>query len=327
MADDDLALLREIFRKEPLPKPLHLLELTGSKVAEPGGKKLSKAAMAAIAAIRSSNRGLLSALGLADGFQPEERLAVRTRNMLGQLVLGLLAERAFEEIYRSALGTTDLRLEDSRESRNETDYRVLNGQGRAVFRINIKFHGTLFRKAKDLVGLDPEDCFALATYKIKQGLDKQEAEVLPYVFVVVSCPVTAAQVGAAIPARLVELATLVHASKKVTGKRLVEERIVRYLASGRVRSFESTLRELVAKISDSPWRVISARRADLLLRETLFERVYAVRVRAFTRNYRNAELDMHFSLSSDMTPLIDLLKQIGDLGLHGVVGKLERGLL
>ena len=47
-----------------------------------------------------------------------------------------------------------------------TDYRVLNGGGRQVFRLNIKFHGTLFGKAPELVGLDSEDCFPLATYKI-----------------------------------------------------------------------------------------------------------------------------------------------------------------
>ncbi len=37
-------------------------------------------------------------------------------------------------------------------------------------------------KAAELVGLDPSDCFALATYKIYQGLQKQEEEVLPYLF-------------------------------------------------------------------------------------------------------------------------------------------------
>lgn len=40
-----------------------------------------------------------------------------------------------------------------------------------------------------------------------------------------------------------------------------------------------------------------------MLRDQLFDRVYAVRVRAFARNYRNAELDMHFSLAQDLTPL------------------------
>lgn len=41
-----------------------------------------------------------------------------------------------------------------------------------------------------------------------------------------------------------------------------------------------------AQIERAEWRVISARKADQLLRSTLFERVYAVRVRAFAQNYR-----------------------------------------
>jgi hypothetical protein len=62
-------------------------------------------------------------------------------------------------------------------------------------------HGTPFRKAKELVGLESEDCFALATYQIYQGIQKLESERLPYVFVVVGVAgLTGASVGAAIPA-------------------------------------------------------------------------------------------------------------------------------
>jgi len=61
------------------------------------------------------------------------------------------------------------------------------------------------------------------------------------------------------------------------------------------------------------------------LRELLFERVFAVRVRTFTRSYRNAEVDMHFSLSSDMLPLVDFLKRLAEVGLHGMAVLLERG--
>lgn len=63
----------------------------------------------------------------------------RPRDMIGQLLLGELAERAFEAIYKETMGTDELKLEDAREARTETDYRVLNGQQRPVFRINIKF--------------------------------------------------------------------------------------------------------------------------------------------------------------------------------------------
>ena len=257
----------------------------------------------------------------------EERLA-KARSMLGQLLLGVLAERAFEKIYKTRMGTSDLALEDFRDSRNETDYRVLNGQSRPVFRINIKFHGTAFRKAAELVGLDPADCFALATYKIYQGLQKQEKEVLPYLFAVVGVAgLTGARVGEAVPQDMVRLNALVLAST-MSGKRDLEDRIVRHLLDvPQAEQVQVSVDEFRRQIEQADWRVISARRADLLLREKLVERVFAVRVRAFARNYRNTELDMHFSLKDDLTPLERFLDLLKASGVQGLSVHLERGLI
>jgi hypothetical protein len=253
----------------------------------------------------------------------------RPREMLGQLLLGELAERAFAKIYKETMGTDDLFLEDDRSSRNETDYRVLNGQKRPVFRINIKFHGTLFRNAQELVRLAPEDCFALATYKIYQGLQKHESERLPYVFVIVRVPgLTGAAAGAAIPDDLANLVSLVHAASGVPGKRAIEENVVTYLLDhDQPEPFRSELGGFRERIQAAEWYALSARRADKLLRDKLFDRVYAVRVRAFARNYRNAELDMHFSLAEDLTPLHVFLHGAKERGLHGLAVDLERGLL
>lgn len=206
---------------------------------------------------------------------------------------------------------------------------MLNGQRRPVFRINIKFYGTLFRNARDLVGLEPEDSFALATYKIYQGLQKHETERLPYVFVIVGVPgLTASSAGAAVPEDLAHLVSLVHAAKGLPGKRAIEERVVASLIdSEQPEPFRTDLVHFRQKIEAANWYALSARRANLLLREKLFERVYAVRVRAFARNYRNAELDMHFSLTNDLTPLRTFLKSAKERGLHGLAVDLERGVV
>jgi hypothetical protein len=253
----------------------------------------------------------------------------RPREILGQLLLGELAERAFLGIYRDTMGTTELILEDDRSSRTETDYRVLNGQQRPVFRINIKFFGTQFRNARELVGLAPEDCFALATYKIYQGLQKQDDERLPYLFVIVGVPgLTGAGVGAVIPEDFVHLISLAHASTRIPGKRALEERVVTNLIEiEQPEPFRAALAGFRRRIAEAEWRVLSARRANQLLREKLFERVYAVRVRAFARNYRNAELDMHFSLNEDLTRLQEFLANLKDRGLHGLAVDLERGVV
>ena len=50
-----------------------------------------------------------------------------------------------------------------------------------------------------------------------------------------------------------------------------------------------------------------------------------MRVRAFARNYRNAELDMHFSVKEDLTPLASFLESARARGLHGLAVDWERG--
>jgi hypothetical protein len=71
--------------------------------------------------------------------------------------------------------------------------------------------------------------------------------------------------------------------------------------------------------------VLSARRADQLLREKLFDRAYALRVPRFAKNYRGAELDMHLTIANDLHPLDDMLRILRDDGLHGLSVYLERG--
>jgi len=89
--------------------------------------------------------------------------------------------------------------------------------------------------------------------------------------------------------------------------------------------FRTELTRFREEIEAADWYALSARRADRLLRDKLFDRVYAVRVRAFARNYRNAELDMHFSLTKDLTPLKTFLASAKERGLHGLAVDLERG--
>lgn len=256
---------------------------------------------------------------------PESR---RARLGLGQMLLGKVAEQVFERLYKREIGSNELILEDSRDARNDTDYRVLNGQRRPVFRINIKFHGTQFRDAIKNVGLAPEDCFALATYKIWHGLQKEARESLPFVFLVVSvADLSADRVGALVPDDLARFGTLIKAARNVTDlpKRDIEERIVDLLLGGAIAEFEATRTEVEAKLEAADWRALSAARANRLLREMLFERVFAVRLPRFTQSYRRAEVDMHFSLSSDMTGLRDFLKVYKDGGLHLLTSKLARG--
>src|SRR5207253_3253101 len=109
----------------------------------------------------------------------EERLGKfdSRRNGIAQMVLGRLTERRFEELADRIVRDADARgrpisIEPRVEERSTTDYLLKNGSGNPVCRINTKFHGTLFRIAAERVGLPPEDCFALATYKIFAALER-----------------------------------------------------------------------------------------------------------------------------------------------------------
>lgn len=124
------ALLIRVFGLEAPPKPLHLIqpairavrgEITLAEAAKFAGT--TRPRMERIVELRAIIGGAIPAL------TPEaERSA---RQSLGQLLIGNLAERAFEQIYESTVGTTELELRDDRGRRGETDYLVFNGQGRS----------------------------------------------------------------------------------------------------------------------------------------------------------------------------------------------------
>lgn len=231
--------------------------------------------------------------GLA-GFTPyaerttDQDLAKRCQG-IAQMLLGILAERRFDELSNQVTGAGVLRIEDHRPSRTDTDYRLLNGSNNPICRFNVKFHGSLFREARRYVGLDPEDCFALAAYKINNALRRQEEEKLPYIFLVLSVPdLSAADVGRLVPD------DYVWALAVLEGKMAIEEAIVSRLLSP---DYLPRFRWIFDRMPEGQFRVISAKKADRILREKLFERVHALSLKGFTRKFRNAEVDMHLSLS------------------------------
>ena len=62
-----------------------------------------------------------------------------------------------------------------------------------------------------------------------------------------------------------------------------------------------------------------------MLKDRLFERVFALRQRAFTKASRNAELDMHFSLKQEMRPVRDFLAAVASESPQRLTVLLDRG--
>ncbi|MCY3965039.1 MAG: hypothetical protein OXG83_08375 [Acidobacteria bacterium] len=324
-SDEFLAVLAGLYGENDWPKPLHLLK--GYLLVRNEGLDAKRAALR----VRTAPRYLQAVLDAADpveaalGANPaeiERKSRVRAFRTLGQLLVGRAAEAAFETIYNEEMESGEMELRDLRESRSDTDYRLYNGDGRPIYRLNIKFHGALFANARAVVGLEPEDCFALATYKIRGALKKQEAEHLPYVFVVVGeRSLTGEQVGRRIAGHYIDTAALYYQAPKAKRKRDLEDRLVEQVAADEDSVFQHTYRA----IQKADWYILSARRADRLLHESLYERVFALSVPSFARAYSGAEVDMHFSLSADLTPLRDFLRTLRNSGHPVVVSKLERG--
>ena len=319
-----LETLAKLFGSTCWPKPLHALQ--GLELLR-RGEELRDAAKSAgttqrvLRDVDSAPDPVQKVLGLSLQ-QVDNPHRQRSSQILGQLLLGRCAEIAFERIYKSEMRSEEFQLVDVREGRTDTDYRLYNGQGRPVYRINIKFHGSAFRRAKELVGLDSEDCFALATYKIHSALQKQHEEGLPYFFAIVGVPdLTGHTVGGTIPSLLVETVALIDQAPNGRSKRNFEDAVVGYLMDTASPVFQATLDRILA----AEWYILSARRADRLLRESLFDRVFALRVRNFARAFRGAELDMHFSLSTDLIPLRRYLTTLREEGPQKITTLLERG--
>ena len=163
----------------------------------------------------------------------------------------------------------------------------------------------------------------LATYKIFNALKKQEQEHLPYIFLVVFVRTLNVElIGSHIPAEFVEFMGLLRASAKSgLSRRNIEDRMVDRMVRERTAAFSMTYDAVKA----AAWYVLSARKADNLLRGLLFDRVYALKIRGFAQQFRRAELDMHFSLKDDLVALRQFLETLREQGQTVVASMLERG--
>jgi hypothetical protein len=320
---DLLSILSGLFGDTQWPRAVRFLEAIwrvreGSTVVDAARAIGSTAGK--IQGIVDADDSAAAALGVSfEAITDDSRRGAR--KALGQMLLGRCAELVFEDRYRNEMSTEELRLTNVADAATDTDYRLLNGQGRYLFRINIKFHGSPFRNAKEWVGLEPENCFALATYKINSALQKQMEEGKPYFFAIVGVPnLTADVAGRRFPPEIIDVAALV-LSAEVPLKRKFEDAII----DSAVRNTVPAFRETYAAIETADWYILSAPRADRLLHDKLFDRVLALRVRNFTRVFRGAEVDMHFSLSEDLIPLSRFFEHLREGGVVKVSTLIERG--
>jgi len=121
----------------------------------------------------------------------------------------------------------------------------------------------------------------------------------------------------------IRVVALISQSERVSGKRSIEEKIVGRIVAENSKAFT----EAYNRIRAAEWYVLSARKANDLLKKMFIERVYALRVRNFAQAFRRAEVDMHFSLKNDLATLKELFRILREEGPTKTAGLLERGTL
>lgn len=256
-----------------------------------------------------------------------------TRNELGAptmakrlrvagLVVGRVAELEFERRYRAVMKGQEFDFEDQSRGGTETDFLVLNGHGRRAFRINIKAHGTFFKEARKFVGLEPDDTFALATYKIRDANRRSKEEALPFLFAIVSSErLATGPIAARLPAEVGLILDRLTLYKNVKGLRALENALVEVMVDPREYGADPLVADLWAAVREANWRVISAVKAEHLMTELMWQRVPAMAQRNFSGS-RESQPNMHFPLGQDMIDLDDLLAVLRAHGIQHVATKI-----
>jgi hypothetical protein len=169
------------------PKPLHLVQ--GALLVESGADisyaaKVVGTTLTRLMEVATAPDVVEAVLRVTESDLRADAI-IKLRRNVGQLVLGRAAEIAFQDICQAGIAPNEFSMTDVRQGRTNTDFRLLNGGGRPLYRFNVKFFGSVFRRGAEMVRLSPSDCFPLATYKIMAALQEQEKEHLPYVFAIV----------------------------------------------------------------------------------------------------------------------------------------------
>jgi hypothetical protein len=238
------------------------------------------------------------------------------------VVVGAVAEQEFERRYTELMTDDEWPLADQTKEGTDTDFLTADPKGRPGFRVNVKAYGTRFEKSKTFVGLEPDDTFGVATYKVRAAFRKSQREALPYLFAINSSEELRADVVAeALPEEVAEIIDTSTFFVGLKGWKTVEDRLVGHLLDPNGYGDSAVIRGLREAVVAADWRVISAIKANHLMNEKLDARVPAVSNPQF-KVAANSQPNMHFSLQQDMIALEELLEMLKRAGIQHVATKI-----
>lgn len=256
---------------------------------------------------RARDQGFLAVL------KPRTRIG-SAENPVTKLFPAAVTEERFLELAAELCDRcTGLSCRDERETGHSlVDFTILNGA--ESLPINVKTASTAFEKARDLVGLEPDDCIPIPVYKASGAL-----ETLPSLLYVVSVDFT---LVSTLDRLLPELFS--------PDERIVWDLLNRF-EGARLRTAEdafvfATVRRhwdrIRETIQDKPFHAVSARRSIRVL-QTKPKRTPGIGLRAWGTG-ANAEVNVHLSIREDTTSWADVATRVADRGLSDVIAAINR---
>ncbi len=232
--------------------------------------------------------------------EPKERLQAGFPNML----VGTIAERAFRDDHLPDL-EPEFEVVDYVEAGENRDYAVRRDG--LELPINVKTASTLFRKAKTVVGLDPEDCVPISAYKAIGASER-----VPDLVYVDLVDFTLREKVDAFMANLEgDFGIGYHLFSWYGGKgtKKAQDRF----ATALFNEHGDALKALAPDATN--FRVISAQRVLAILRENP-RRVPGLGVRAAGTGGFNAEVNVHVSVENEMVPWEDIADTLRANGIQ-----------
>jgi len=251
------------------------------------------------------------------GFTPYLNLRKKTgsaENAITKLFPATITEQRFLELLDELRDRQPgVQYRDDRESGHTlSDFTICEHDFELP--INVKTAGTRFERATDLVGLDPDDCVPIPAYKAHAAV-----EVLPNLIYVVSVDFQLiGKLEAFLSSRLSRDEAIVwDLLNRYSGSRVREAEDL--FVFGTVRRYWHDLKTLAA---NTPFNVISARKAVRVL-QTEPQRTPGIGLRAWGTGAR-AEVNVHVSIQTDMTPWREVSERIIARGLGDIIQAVNR---
>jgi hypothetical protein len=237
----------------------------------------------------------------------------RRNAVFENLVVGTLAERVFRDQHLAALEPEGFEVLDYHESGENRDFGVRK-EG-CELPINVKVASTMFREARRVVGLDPEDCIPLGAYKAIGASERVPG--LVYVYLV---DFRLRELVDAFMEGLDEDCLIGWDLMSWFGGKGMKRAQNQYIAALFERH-DSDLRALTPGATG--FRVISAQRALAVMREHP-RRVPGLGVKAAGTGVIRGEVNIHVSVERETRPWDEVADLIRDRGIQSVLEQVTR---